>query len=120
MSYKLKLKLPQPILQELAFRKDGMENCAFSIVGDVVVVDLLSVNDLFFGLKKHLSEIHIRALKKEMLNQLRLKIQRAKKQFSVRVYQDALDLIEKETYWLDEARSVRARLPGSDADHPCS
>lgn len=110
MSYKIKLKLPQPIVQELAFRKEEMETCAFSIVGDIVVVDLLSVNDLFFGLKRHLPELHVRALKKELLNQLRLKIQRAKKPFSVRVYQDTLDLIERETYWLDEACAQMANV----------
>lgn len=110
MSYKIKLKLPQPIVQELAFHKDEMGSCAFSITGDAVVVDLLSVNDFFFGLKKHLSEIHVRALKKEMLKQLQLKIQRAKKPFSIRVYQDTLDLIDKETYWLSKACSQMANI----------
>lgn len=76
-----------------------------------MVVDLLSVNELFFALKPHLSEFYLKLLKRELLKQLNLKIQRAKKPFSVRVYKDTLDLIEKETYWLDEARAVMASSP---------
>lgn len=78
MSYQLKLKLPPPIFEVLVFRKDEIETCRFSMAGDVVVVDILSVNELFFGLKPHLSEFYLKALKRELLKQLNLKIQRAK------------------------------------------
>lgn len=111
MSYELKLKLPQPILEILALRKNEMETCRFSIEDSNAIIDLLSVNEFFFCLKPYLSEFYLKAFKRELLKQLNLKIQRAKKPFSVRVYKDALDLIEKETYWLDEARTVMASSP---------
>lgn len=111
MIYQIKIRLPKPIVDELNLHEGELETCRFSIVEDSAAIDLLSVNEFFFGLRPFLSEFYLKFLKREILKGLNLKIQRAKKPFSIRVYKDALDLIEKETYWLDEARNLMAVAP---------